>query len=280
MARGMYVGASKKRVMLINLLPKPSEWSKYGSKLPTVSTNEEFVFPAWSGDSHFTLSMDAPIANHIYYIRCMMKAPSGSTFGDGRFEYWASDANCLILYAYHHTTGNWEMTSNTKAFTNVSGTWQIRNFIVNSSTESYRKEPMLIDLTACFGAGNEPTKEWCDANISYFLGTNYIEIDTSSPVARKVKSQYVGVGNVARNIKKSYIGVGNVARAFFPNAFPFQIYAPVNMSEYSILTIENTPTKFSVQIESLGDTSSGNIWGQVGYQINGLHEGDVVEIQY
>jgi hypothetical protein len=30
---------------------------------------------------------------------------------------------------------------------------------------------MLIDLTAAFGAGNEPSKEWCDNNIPYFTGT-------------------------------------------------------------------------------------------------------------
>lgn len=30
---------------------------------------------------------------------------------------------------------------------------------------------MLIDLTASFGTGNEPTKEWLDANIPYFTGT-------------------------------------------------------------------------------------------------------------
>ena len=28
---------------------------------------------------------------------------------------------------------------------------------------------MLHDLTAIFGAGNEPTKEWCDANIAPFV---------------------------------------------------------------------------------------------------------------
>jgi hypothetical protein len=30
---------------------------------------------------------------------------------------------------------------------------------------------MLIDLTTEFGAGNEPSKEWCDINIPYFTGT-------------------------------------------------------------------------------------------------------------
>lgn len=35
----------------------------------------------------------------------------------------------------------------------------------------------VIDLTDCFGSGNEPTKEWCDEHISWFEGTVYIESD-------------------------------------------------------------------------------------------------------
>lgn len=31
-------------------------------------------------------------------------------------------------------------------------------------------EPLMIDLTESFGLGNEPTKEWCDKNLSYFDG--------------------------------------------------------------------------------------------------------------
>jgi hypothetical protein len=36
---------------------------------------------------------------------------------------------------------------------------------------------MLVDLTESFGAGKEPTKEWCDKNIPYFLGTKTIQIN-------------------------------------------------------------------------------------------------------
>ena len=38
----------------------------------------------------------------------------------------------------------------------------------------YIKEVMLINLTAVFGAGNEPTQEWCDENIPFFEGTALI----------------------------------------------------------------------------------------------------------
>lgn len=33
---------------------------------------------------------------------------------------------------------------------------------------------LVIDLTATFGTGNEPDKEWCDNHIDYFNGTTTI----------------------------------------------------------------------------------------------------------
>lgn len=44
-----------------------------------------------------------------------------------------------------------------------------------SNTIAYIDDAMLIDLTAAFGAGNEPTQEWCDANIEYFAGNKTIQ---------------------------------------------------------------------------------------------------------
>ena len=33
---------------------------------------------------------------------------------------------------------------------------------------------IVVDLTATFGSGNEPDKEWCDRHINYFDGTTII----------------------------------------------------------------------------------------------------------
>lgn len=46
-----------------------------------------------------------------------------------------------------------------------------------SNTIAYIDDVMLIDLTAAFGAGNEPTQEWCDANIEYFAGNKTIQYE-------------------------------------------------------------------------------------------------------
>jgi hypothetical protein len=46
-----------------------------------------------------------------------------------------------------------------------------------SNTIAYIDDVMLIDLTAAFGAGNEPTQEWCDTNIKYFAGNTTIQYE-------------------------------------------------------------------------------------------------------
>ncbi|MBE6161808.1 MAG: hypothetical protein E7158_06290 [Firmicutes bacterium] len=35
----------------------------------------------------------------------------------------------------------------------------------------------MVDLTEAFGAGNEPTQQWCDENIEYFDGSTTIYKD-------------------------------------------------------------------------------------------------------
>ena len=42
---------------------------------------------------------------------------------------------------------------------------------------AYIDDAMLIDLTAAFGAGNEPTQSWCDTNIEYFAGNTTIQYE-------------------------------------------------------------------------------------------------------
>jgi len=44
-------------------------------------------------------------------------------------------------------------------------------FSADSVYEAYVDSVILIDLTEAFGAGREPSKEWCDENIKYFDGT-------------------------------------------------------------------------------------------------------------
>lgn len=63
-----------------------------------------------------------------------------------------------------------------------------------SNTIAYIDDAMLIDLTAAFGAGNEPTQEWCDTNIEYFSGNKTIQYevpityDLTSTIPNRIKT--------------------------------------------------------------------------------------------
>ena len=131
-------------------------------------TLRSFHFPAKS--SQIEQSMPTPIASHKYYGACRWKT-AGSSFsaGDARFEWWCNDtASGKLVFADKTmaTNGQWVLLSSIQSLSSVaSGSWKFRNFVINPSTESWCTRMMIIDLTDTFGAGNEPTKEWCDANI-------------------------------------------------------------------------------------------------------------------
>ena len=128
-----------------------------------------------------TLSSTAPALNHKYYGSIMYKTVSGLTVTDNRFEWYNTDnPDALMVFANKKDTqGKWERLSGIGQITSTSyldKSWYVRNFMVNATTNSYVDEVMIVDLTETFGAGNEPTKEWCDENINYFEGTRIIKV--------------------------------------------------------------------------------------------------------
>lgn len=59
---------------------------------------------------------------------------------------------------------------------------------------AYIDDVILIDLTAAFGSGNEPTQDWCKENIEYFAGNTTIQYeaptvyDLTSTTPTKIKT--------------------------------------------------------------------------------------------
>ncbi len=114
-----------------------------------------------------------PIYGHKYYGRLMFKSSSNFTSNDDRYELIYKDGVGSVLVLVHKNTKNseWHSISNIVSLANdnyVNQTWRFRNFIVNGSSVSYADDLLLIDLTSAFGAGKEPSKEWCDENIPFF----------------------------------------------------------------------------------------------------------------
>ena len=58
------------------------------------------------------------------------------------------------------------------------------------------KEVFLVNLTETFGRGNEPSKAWCDENLTNYL--DEIPITNCKGIAKKLIKGYIGVGGVAR----------------------------------------------------------------------------------
>lgn len=151
--------------------------------------------------------LPTPVANHKYYGRCYQKAPNDYTYGDGRFEYYLKDdpTNSIMTFGFMEPTNNeWKLMSSIQSLTAPNtGSWKLRSFTVSGSSDAYRKELMIVDLTELFGENNEPSKEWCDANIPYVKDTY---VDTR---------KWGIVNGVARKIKKGFIGINGIARQFF-----------------------------------------------------------------
>lgn len=108
--------------------------------------------------------------SHIYYARIYgyQDLQSGSVG-----FYWPIAEPSLQEGIPTNISGQWNLYSaRSKRIRFSDGLYQFRidynnSYIANSI---WFDCCMLIDLTACFGAGNEPTKEWCDNYIPYFDG--------------------------------------------------------------------------------------------------------------
>lgn len=60
---------------------------------------------------------------------------------------------------------------------------------------------MIIDLTEAFGAGNEPTKAWCDANIPYFTGTKEFDFPNSGYGKYEFMLTYPRLNNIYTEVE-------------------------------------------------------------------------------
>ena len=117
-----------------------------------------------------------PTGGHKYYGSVEYRIEADTmTWADNRFEWFLNDnTNARVTFFSSPTTTNWGWQKQsaivTAAATMASGTYSIRLFTVNSTAQWRARNPLIVDLTEMFGAGNEPTKEWCDEHIDYFNG--------------------------------------------------------------------------------------------------------------
>ena len=113
---------------------------------------------------------------HIYYIR--VETYQETKVGDTDI-YWPI-AEPSFLSGQSGPAGQWNLISAVNNRNNFSEGYYPLRLDFNNNTQAgimWFDGLMLIDLTADFGAGNEPEKAWCDANLPYFSNKYNIKYD-------------------------------------------------------------------------------------------------------
>lgn len=165
-------------VTLTNLIPDPSfedgSWSggaidstvhRYGSKALRLDAG---------GVSLASIPVAKPIVGHVYYGRCEVKTNGQNNPADCRCEVFAGDGAGLnwVISTNNGNYPDWTAQSARWTVDAVNGaSYIIRTFTVSGTVSVWNDGMVLMDLTAAFGSGAEPSKEWCDANIPFFSGS-------------------------------------------------------------------------------------------------------------
>ena len=101
--------------------------------------------------------------SHIMYWRCYAKGSTSNTStGYLRMHHWNADSGSPST-ALSPTHNTWTLISGRGARATYYIAVQISYPGLND--ECYFKDIRCYDLTELFGAGKEPTQEWCDANL-------------------------------------------------------------------------------------------------------------------
>lgn len=149
-----------------------STYKKYGKNSLKITANTGAA--ETTATSTYTINVNN---THTYYAR--VEILQTTQVGSAEM-FWPVAAPNMISGTAISATETWKIVSavkNRSSFTDgQAGKIRLDFNNSNSAGEMYYNGLMLIDLTEAFGAGNEPTKEWCDANIPYFKTTKTIDI--------------------------------------------------------------------------------------------------------
>ena len=175
-------------ITVVNLIPDSSfennQWydTNNNSAYSTIEKkfNSRSLYFATGTTIVANIEIARPIVGHKYYGRRYIKTNGENKPADCRFEVWGADGeNKNWVYAWNQGDyPEWHLDSTIYEIASVdypeTDRTIIRCFNVNTTADTWVDGLMLIDLTACFGTGNEPTKEWCDTYIPYFDGEHII----------------------------------------------------------------------------------------------------------
>jgi hypothetical protein len=129
------------------------------------------------------------ITGHKYYGREYIKTAGELTAADCRFEFCGAVNGVEKAFVFGWNRGNYPDWTAISGIITSDGAYSfgLRTFTVGGSCSAWVDSIVVIDLTAACGAGNEPSKEWCDANIPYFSGSYTVDISLNSPIQMPVE---------------------------------------------------------------------------------------------
>lgn len=138
----------------------------YSLKVTSTSSSESLIVTTDS----YKITKD-----HIYYVRVYMYQDTASDVGAMQCYWPIAEPLMGTCNTSSSFVKKWQMMSwyNTRSNWSTGGNYQFRFDFESmaSGKVAWIDDAMLIDLTECFGSGNEPDKIWCDLNVPYFKGT-------------------------------------------------------------------------------------------------------------
>lgn len=167
-------------IILKNLLPTvdSGSWSATFSTDYAYTGTKSLKLTGTTSTAEVTVPTTTSIAlnsTHTYYSRVYGYQTSKTSASVG--FYWPIAEPSFKEQIAIKGAGSWQLYSGWNTRTSFSdGSYPFRLDFNNNynAGDMYFDGAMLIDLTVGFGAGNEPTQDWCDANIPYFEGTKAI----------------------------------------------------------------------------------------------------------
>ena len=170
-----------------------AKFGTYGYKMTGNTSSWEVI-----ANNSSSISMDN---THIYYVRWYIYHEGAA--GTTGCYFGIAEPN-FVEGVSLGPANQWNMISavnNRSSFSSGSQGFRLDYNNSRNATSVWFDGVMLIDLTATFGSGKEPTKEWMDENIPFFEGTKNIVLNLSLKKGDVLNCPYSGAG-VGIGLKK------------------------------------------------------------------------------